>query len=77
MGVDRLNCIVIENDILEFLDEIETQLSKKLVCCKCTHPCDGSSRCAMAMKNLLTDLSIFDETYRKQNELAEKVETSE
>jgi len=75
--MDRVNCVIIENNVLEFLDEIETQMTKKLICCKCPKPCEGETRCAMAMKNLLTDIHMFQDAYKKQNELEEVTEEKE
>ena len=65
--MDRVNCIVMEDNIIEFLDEIETQLGKGIVCCKCKNPCEKNTRCAMAMKNLLTDIKLFMEAYQEVN----------
>ena len=36
-----MNCVLIEDNVLEFLDEIEKQMQKKLVCCKCPNPCNS------------------------------------
>lgn len=70
--MERMNCVLIEDDVLEFLDEIEKQMQKKLVCCKCPNPCNSEgSRCAVAMKNLLTDIHIFMQAYKKHNDLEE------
>ena len=70
--MERLNCVLIEDNVLEFLDEIEKQMQKKLVCCKCPNPCNSEgSRCAVAMKNLLTDIHIFMQAYKKHNDLEE------
>lgn len=70
--MERMNCVLIEDNVLEFLDEIEKQMQKKLVCCKCPNPCNSEgSRCAVAMKNLLTDIHIFMQAYKKHNDLEE------
>lgn len=70
--MERMNCVLIEDNVLEFLDEIEKQIQKKLVCCKCPNPCNSDgSRCAVAMKNLLTDIHIFMQAYKKHNDLEE------
>lgn len=70
--MERMNCVLIEDNVLEFLDEIEKQIQKKLVCCKCPNPCNSEgSRCAVAMKNLLTDIHIFMQAYKKHNDLEE------
>ena len=70
--MERMNCVLIEDNVLEFLDEIEKQMQKKLVCCKCPNPCNSQgSRCAVAMKNLLTDIHIFMQAYKKHNDLEE------
>lgn len=70
--MERMNCVLIEDNALEFLDEIEKQMQKKLVCCKCPNPCNSEgSRCAVAMKNLLTDIHIFMQAYKKHNDLEE------
>ena len=70
--MERMNCVLIEDNVLEFLDEIEKQMQKKLVCCKCPNPCNSEgSRCAVAMKNLLTDINIFMQDYKKHNDLEE------
>ena len=70
--MERMNCVLIEDNVLEFLDEIEKQMQKKLVCCKCPNPCNiEGSRCAVAMKNLLTDIHIFMQAYKKHNDLEE------
>ena len=76
--MERVNCIVIEDNILEFLDEIQNQLSKGIVCCKCQNPCKESptSKCAMAMKNLLTDIGIFIKTYSELNPKEEKKDST-
>lgn len=67
--MERLNCVVIEDNILEFLDEIQQQMEKGIICCKCKKPCEaeGNSRCRMAMKNLLTDINIFKKAYTEVN----------
>lgn len=67
--MERTSCIIIEDNILELLDEVDQQLTKNIVCCKCENPCDKTSRCALAMKNLLTDLHIFTDSYQKRNEI--------
>ena len=70
--MERMNCVLMEDNVLEFLDEIEKQMQKKLVCCKCPNPCNSEgSRCAVAMKNLLTDIHIFMQAYKKHNDLEE------
>lgn len=70
--MERMNWVLIEDNVLEFLDEIEKQMQKKLVCCKCPNPCNNEgSRCAVAMKNLLTDIHIFMQAYKKHNDLEE------
>ena len=70
--MERMNCVLIEDNVLEFLDEIEKQMQKKLVCCICPNPCNSEgSRCAVAMKNLLTDIHIFMQAYKKHNDLEE------
>lgn len=65
----KMDCIVIENNILELINEIETQLSSGVTCCKCKEPCNKEtmSKCAMSMKNLLTDISIFKKSYIEHN----------
>ena len=67
----KMDCIVIENNILELINEIEQQLSSGVTCCKCKNPCnkseDSISRCSMSMKNLLTDISIFKKSYIEHN----------
>lgn len=68
--MERLNCVLIEDNVLEFLDEIEKQIQKKLVCCKCPNPCNSdSSRCSVAMKNLLTDIHMFQLAYKQHNDI--------
>ena len=70
--MERMNCVLIEDNVLEFLDEIEKQMQKKLVCCKCPNPCNSEgSRCGVAMKNLLTNIHIFMQAYKKHNDLEE------
>ena len=70
--MERMNCVLIEDNVLEFRDEIEKQMQKTLVCCKCPNPCNSEgSRCAVAMKNLLTDIHIFMQAYKKHNDLEE------
>lgn len=70
--METMNCVLIEDNVLQFLDEIEKQMVKKLVCCKCPNPCNGeTSRCARSMKNLLTDIHLFKESYQKHNDLDE------
>lgn len=67
--MNRTSCVVIEDNILEFLDEIETQLGKGIICCKCQNPCDKKSRCAVAMRNLLTDIDLFKKSYSEVNKV--------
>jgi hypothetical protein len=70
--MSRVNCVLIEDNVIEFLEEVQEQMSKKLVCCKCPNPCGGDgSRCAIAMKNLLTDIHMFLDSYKKQNDIQE------
>ena len=71
----RMNCILIEDNVLEFLDETMQQMSKGLVCCKCPNPCDKTTtRCAVAMKNLLTDINMFVDSYKKHNKMDEQAQ---
>ena len=70
----RMNCFLIEDNVLEFLDETMQQMSKGLVYCKCPNPCDKTSRCALAMKNLLMDIHMFVDSYKKHNNLEETEE---
>ena len=65
--MERTSCVIIEDNIMEFLDEIETQLSKGIICCKCTNPCEKNTKCAVAMKNLLTDIELFKKAYSEVN----------
>ena len=67
--MERLNCVVMEDNILEFLDEIEQQLGKGIICCKCKNPCEANSstRCRISMKNLLTDIRMFKDAYMEIN----------
>lgn len=68
--MERVNCVIIADDVLEFLDEIEKQMTKKLICCKCPNQCSGEdTRCAMAMKNLLTDIHLFQDAYKTHNKI--------
>lgn len=76
----KMDCIVIENNILELINEIEQQLSSGVTCCKCKNPCDKSesiSRCSMSMKNLLTDISIFKKMYIEHNPVLEVQEVKQ
>ena len=77
----KMDCIVIENNILELINEIEQQLSSGVTCCKCKNPCnkseDSISRCSMSMKNLLTDISIFKKMYIEHNPVLEVEEVKE
>ena len=76
--MERLNCVLIEDNVIEFLEEVQEQMNKKLVCCKCPNPCNSDgSRCSVAMKNLLTDIHMFLDSYKKQNNLEEKEELPE
>lgn len=75
--MERTSCILIEDNVLEFLDETEKQMSKGLVCCKCPNPCDKTGKCALAMKNLLVDIKMFVEAYKKHNNLTEEVNQKE
>lgn len=75
--MERTSCILIEDNVLEFLDETEKQMSKGLVCCKCPNPCDKTGKCALAMKNLLVDIKMFVEAYKKHNNLNEEVNQKE
>ena len=72
--MERTSCILIEDNVLEFLDETEKQMSKGLVCCKCPNPCDKTGKCALAMKNLLVDIKMFVEAYKKHNNLIQEEE---
>ena len=54
----RMNCILIEDNVLEFLDETLQQMSKGLVCCKCPNPCDK-----------ITDINMFVDSYKKHNKI--------
>lgn len=74
--MERLNCVVMEDNILEFLDEIEQQLSKGVICCKCKNPCDTNTKCKITMKNLLTDINMFKNAYLEKNPKEEKQENS-
>ena len=65
--MERMSCVVLEDNILEFLNEIETQMGKGIICCKCEKPCDKNTRCAVAMKNLLTDIELFKKAYSERN----------
>lgn len=68
--MERISCVLIQDDVLEFLDEIEQRLTKKLICCNCPNPCDKeTTRCAIAIKNLLTDIHLFTQSYTKHNNL--------
>lgn len=77
-NMSRTSCLVIEDNILELLEEVETQLGKGIICCKCKNPCEKNNRCALAMKNLLTDIDIFKKAYIMNNpeEVSEEEETS-
>lgn len=75
--MERMNCIVMEDNILELMDEIDKQMNSGLVCCKCPNPCNKDSRCALAMKNLLTDIHMFVDAYRKHNNLEHIEEQSQ
>ena len=66
-----MHCVVLENDILKFIEEIENQLKKEVICGKCKKPCDKNTRCAVAMKNLLTDVELFRKAYTDYKEKAE------
>lgn len=70
--MERKTCVILEDNILEFLDEIENQLGKGIICCKCKNPCEKNTKCAMAMKNLLTDIGIFIKAYSEVNPKEEK-----
>lgn len=74
--MERLNCVVIEDNILEFLDEIQQQINKGIICCKCKNPCDATmgTKCRIAMKNLLTDINMFEKAYSERNPKEEKQE---
>lgn len=76
--MERKNCVLIEDDVLEFLDEIQKQMDKKLVCCKCPNPCGSdNSRCAVAMRNLLTDIHMFVDSYKRHNGIEEQENTED
>ena len=64
----KMNCLLIEDDVMEILQELEHQLDSGIICCRCEHKCDGSGRCALSKKNLLTDLKIFKDSYMKQQD---------
>lgn len=72
--MDRMNCVLLEDNILEFLDEVDQQIKKNLVCCKCPNPCDKTSRCALAMQNLLVDIKMFKEAYMVHNNIEEEIQ---
>lgn len=65
--MQKMKCLIIEDNVIEILDEIEEQITKDLICCSCAHPCDKKSKCSIAMKNLLTDIRIFKESYIQVN----------
>lgn len=67
--MERMNCVLIEDDVLEFLDEIQKQMTKGMICCKCPNPCNKDNRCALSMKNLLTDINMFVDAYKKHNNI--------
>lgn len=75
--MERKTCVILEDNILEFLDEIENQLGKGIICCKCKNPCEKNTKCAMAMKNLLTDIGIFIKAYLEVNPKESKQTESE
>ena len=75
--MERMKCVVIEDNILEFLDEIETQLTNGVICCKCKKPCNQNGKCSVAMKNLLTDINMFRKAYTERNMQTEDEQTIE
>ena len=77
--MEKVSCVVMEDNIFEFLNEIETQLGKGITCCKCKVPCEKNSRCYRAMQNLLTDIDLFKKAYSeiKPNEKTVEQETVE
>lgn len=76
--MERVNCVLIEDNVIEFLEEVQEQMNKKLVCCKCPNPCNSEgSRCSVAMKNLLTDIHMFLDSYKKQNNIVEEEKEEE
>ena len=64
----KMNCLVIEDNVLEIINELQQQLESGVVCCRCGNKCESQTTCALSMKNLLTDIKIFKEAYQKQNE---------
>ena len=65
--MEKVSCVVMEDNIFEFLNEIEAQLGKGIICCKCKVPCEKNSRCHQAMQNLLTDINLFKKAYSEIN----------
>ena len=65
--MEKVSCVVMEDNIFEFLNEIETQLGKGIICCKCKVHCEKNSRCHQAMQNLLTDINLFKKAYSEIN----------
>lgn len=63
----KMNCLLIEDDVMELVHELQEQLTSGVVCCKCPNPCDKSGRCAIALKNLITTTKLFEEAYVSQN----------
>ena len=63
----KMNCLLIEDDVMELVHELQEQLTSGVVCCKCPNPCDKTGRCAIALKNLITTTKLFEEAYVAQN----------
>ena len=78
MNIEMERKLLIEDDVLVFLDEIQKQMDKKIICCKCPNPCGNeTSRCAVAMKNLLTDINMFVTSYKKHNGIEDEEQKPE
>ncbi len=68
-----LDCVFLENKILEILQEAEKQLNSGVVCCKCENPCEGNTRCKIALKNLITDIALFKKAFLDHNPVEDAV----
>lgn len=79
--MEKRNCIIMDDNIIELLNEVEQQMKKGIVCCKCQNPCNKegikSSRCSLSMKNLLVDIGLFKDAYEEFNKITERIDENE
>jgi len=62
-----MQCLIIEDKILELLKEVKAQITTGMVCENCPNKCNQDGRCAMSMANLMVDIQIFEQSYMKHH----------